>query len=175
MYQCDCLNCPFYVHDCSLVTQLTADLQRKLASFDQLVEENHALRAQLQLANQHYSILTIIFVFLSLIVYELVLPWIADKLATRYAGERWASVMAMCVAFSPLGILRLLGLVLMLVYDTVRLRNQRRHYTSLFPTYSSRLPVAQSNDFETWPLTQPMALRHSGSNASFHSIKSDVL
>lgn len=174
-YQCDCVSCAFYVHDCSLVKQLTDDLQRKLAHYDQLLQENIDLQIQLASANQHYSILTIFFVFVSLIVYELVLPWIIDKLVTRYAGERWASVMAMCVAFSPLGVIRLLGMLLALAYDTVRSRNQRRHYTSLLPTPRSTLTVVPSGDSETWPLTQAMALRHSGSQTSFHSIKSDSL
>lgn len=174
-YQCDCVSCPFFVHDCSLVTQLTNDLQAKLTSYDKLLAENALLRAQLQLSNQHYSILTIFFVLLAFVVYEIVLPWIVDKLITRYAGERWASVMALCVAFSPLGIIRLLGMLLALIYDIVKTRNQRRHYTSLFPTPATRLAMAQSDDLETMPLTQAAALRRCESVDSFVSIKSSSL
>lgn len=174
-YQCDCVSCAFYVHDCSLVSRLTSDLQAKLTTYDDLLAENISLRNRLLASEHHYSILTIFFILLSFVVYELVLPWIVDKIVTRYAGERWASVMALCVAFSPLGILRLLGMLIMLIYDIVKTRNQRRHYTSLFPTPATRVAMAQSEDLETMPLTQALALRRCESDSSFHSTKSSSM
>lgn len=171
-YQCDCIDCVFYVHDCSLIPQLTTDLERRLTAYDALLAENLVLKRQVQASQDERSVLTYILIILSILVYELALPWIAAKLTARFANGPLATVIAVFVMFSPRGIVRLLGIAALTVYDIVNSRNQRRRsYTVISSLPVSHLP----SDLETMPLTQASGLPRCGSESSFHSIKSDTL